>query len=181
MSENQEPEYSNIPIQSKYKDVPVNGSIRLYEGLMQIETTHATAMGEGTIDLNLQGDPRIQFTTTLDRDVGLHLHEGTLLPLALPNATASPIFIKRQNFAFPRTERNVSGELNYGGLTIHATNITGKKECVGRIQFHLINFREIYGHTLCEGSAQRKVERSGRVHFCMGNWEIILDQFPDMN
>ena len=180
MSDEQPQERTNIPILSRYKDVPVNGSIPLYEGSIRLEWTGGISELEGTIVLDLQGNPRVRFNAVLPEFLVLVEVEGTLRLEPMNTFSSAPYLLRRQVASSVVGKTNVSGIIYGKGITVQELKADGKPESVGRIEFHLMNFLEYRGDSLTKVNGDDWQEWLGRVSFSMGDWEITLDQFQDV-
>lgn len=180
LSEDELEERTDIPIRSPYKDVPVNGSIPLYEGLIRIQWKHGVTESEGSIALNLQGTPSIRFDATI-HDPFVTIDVEAALQADANTFTSSIPYLARNGISqYSIDETKVRGIIHGMGVVIQERKADGKPEPVGRIQFHLVNFTEYQGTTLTEVDGQTWNIWNGRVVFGMGEWEITLDQFQDI-
>ena len=78
-------------------------------------------------------------------------------------------------------DKTVNGIVQGEGLVIQDQKPAGKPEPVAWVQFHLINFLEYCGTPITKVFDKSYEEWLGRVRFSMGEWEVTLDQFQDVD
>src|SRR5689334_14449404 len=78
MPDASQPDKTDIPIQSPYRDVPVNGTVPLYNGPIRLKTSNGEAIGNGNIELVLNGNPEIKFAVDYNSALGLNVTEGEM-------------------------------------------------------------------------------------------------------
>ena len=186
MFDDQTPERTDIPMRSYYKSMPVNGEISLYAGPIRLEWmvgtsgTKGVSESEGTIKLNLQGKPDIRFDVTIPQPFAFVEAEGDLQIGSSLSASSVPYLMLKRTTSSSVGDTKVSGVISGEGIVIQELKANGKAESVGRVQFHLINFLKYRGDVLTEVEGQNQHEWLGRIIFSMGEWEITLDQFQDI-
>src|SRR5437870_3244000 len=101
MPDASQPDKTDIPIQSPYRDVPVNGTISLYSGPIRLKTSNGEAIENGNIELVLNGKPVFRFVVDYNIALSLNVMEGEIDIPAPANCTSSPFLATNSNVSFP--------------------------------------------------------------------------------
>jgi hypothetical protein len=155
-----EPQRSNIALQSEFENLQPNAPIPIYSGLLRIP--EASLEGQGTVEFAFLPSPSIRFH--LDRSVFPAPHEITL---EIPGLQSSA-----KGHRLRTDSEGTFGKLNMSAIEY------GAHERIGRVEFHLVNFRDYIGQSVCRRKDGLLNIRTARTSFEMGNWTVVIEILP---
>jgi hypothetical protein len=164
---------TNILIHSPYKDVPVNGTYRLYEGAIHLQGPEDDVTGPGTLEVALYGHPVVRFALSNTPAVRVGGGEQKLNIPAFSCPLPSPAFTLQETTIFAQDSQKRSGILLREGLVIRQLKEDGAQEPVGRMHFHLINFKHYRGEQLAQSHGDTVREWGDALYSLLENRSTV--------
>ena len=127
----------------------------------------------------MYGHPVVRFALSNTPAVRVGGGEQKLNIPAFSCPLPSPAFTLQETFIVGQDSKEQSGILLGDGLVIRQLKEDGAQEPVGRMHFHLINFKHYWGEPLAQSHGDTVRGWKGRAVFLFGKYIVTLDRFRE--
>jgi len=166
---------SHIAIKPSIEQEDVNSPIPLYSGNLEFTLNGVTTSEDYEIAFLFQSEP-----TVLARIINPTVHA---IKLGGDMLLRDNRWDGNVGFEFESSSVDITKSNNQGAVYGHVSDpITeGMTERLGRVRFHLVNFRSYLGEPIKQvPQGGRDLWWSGRVRFELGPWNVTIDSVPDL-